>query len=118
MASGLAGGSANAATTLKGLNTLWNLNLSQEELMELGVNIGADVPPFCILGGTAHAQGIGGEKLTPLNSFSNKLVLLANIDVPISTAQVYENINLNSIDNRIDIDKLIQYIQEGGIYPP
>lgn len=113
LASGLAGGSANAATTLKGLNTLWNLNLSQEELMELGVNIGADVP-FCILGGTAHAQGIG-EKLKPLNSFSNKLVLLANIDVPISTAQVYENINLNSIDNRIDIDKLIQYIQEGDL---
>ncbi len=51
--------------------------------------------PFCILGGTAHAQGIG-EKLKPLNSFSNKLVLLANIDVPISTAQVYENINPNS----------------------
>lgn len=113
LASGLAGGSANAATTLKGLNTLWNLNLSQEELMELGANIGADVP-FCILGGTAHAQGIG-EKLKPLNSFSNKLVLLANIDVPISTAQVYENINPNSMDNRIDIHRLIQYIQEDDL---
>lgn len=113
LASGLAGGSANAAATLKGLNTLWDLNLSQEELMELGVNIGADVP-FCILGGTAHAQGIG-EKLKPLNSFSNKLVLLANIDVPISTAQVYENINPNSMDNRIDIHRLIQYIQEDDL---
>lgn len=113
VASGLAGGSSNAAAVLKGLNTLWDLKLSQSELMEIGVNIGADVP-FCILGGTAHAQGIG-EKLTKLNSFSNKMVLLATIDVPVSTAYVYENINLKGIQDRIDIEQLIQYIQEDDL---
>lgn len=113
VASGLAGGSSNAAAVLKGLNTLWDLKLSQSELMEIGVNIGADVP-FCILGGTAHAQGIG-EKLTKLNSFSNKMVLLATIDVPVSTAYVYENINLKGIQDRIDIGQLIQYIQEDDL---
>lgn len=113
IAAGLAGGSSNAAATMKGLNTLWGLNLSQEELMEIGVNIGADVP-FCILGGTAYAQGIG-EKLTPLNEFSNKLVLLANIDVSIPTAYVYESLNLDAKDNKIDINKLIEYIQKDNL---
>lgn len=113
IAAGLAGGSSNAAATMKGLNTLWGLNLSQEELMEIGVNIGADVP-FCILGGTAYAQGIG-EKLTPLNKFSNKLVLLANIDVSIPTAYVYESLNLDAKDNKIDINKLIEYIQKDNL---
>ena len=113
IAAGLAGGSSNAAATMKGLNTRWGLNLSQEELMEIGVNIGADVP-FCILGGTAYAQGIG-EKLTPLNEFSNKLVLLANIDVSIPTAYVYESLNLDAKDNKIDIHKLIEYIQKDNL---
>ena len=113
VASGLAGGSSNAAAVLKGLTALWDLKLSQDELLEIGVKIGADVP-FCILGGTAHAQGIG-EKLTKLNSFSNKMVLLATIDVPISTAYVYENLNLKGIHDRIDIGQLIQYIQEDDL---
>ncbi|QQY79900.1 4-diphosphocytidyl-2-C-methyl-D-erythritol kinase [Keratinibaculum paraultunense] len=113
IAAGLAGGSSNAAATIKGLNTLWELNLSQEELMEIGVTIGADVP-FCIQGGTAYAQGIG-EKLTPLNKFSNKLVLLANIDVSIPTAYVYESLNLDAKDNKKDINKLIEYIQKDNL---
>ncbi len=61
MAAGLAGGSSNGAAVLKGLNILWNLNLSEKELMKIGLEIGADIP-FCILGGTAWAKGIG-EKL-------------------------------------------------------
>ena len=61
VAAGLAGGSTNAAATLIGLNELWGLNLSKEELMDIGVRIGADVP-FCIIGGTALATGIGDRK--------------------------------------------------------
>ncbi len=56
MAAGLAGGSSNGAAVLKGLNILWNLNLSEKELMKIGLEIGADIP-FCILGGTAWAKG-------------------------------------------------------------
>ncbi len=113
VASGLAGGSANGAAVLKGLNTLWNLNLSYEELKDIGLEIGADVP-FCIMGGTAHAKGIG-EKLTKLRSFSNKMVLLANVGIPISTAYVYENLNLKDINSRIDIDKMLEYIEDDNL---
>lgn len=113
IASGLAGGSTNGAAVLKGLNKLWGLNLSQQELMDIGLEIGADVP-FCIMGGTAQAKGIG-EKLTKLKSFSNKMVLLANVGIPISTAYVYGNLNLSTINSRIDIDKMVQYIEQDDL---
>lgn len=113
VAAGLAGGSTNAAAVLKGLNLLWNLNLSQEELMEIGVEIGADVP-FCILGGTAHARGIG-EKLKKIKSFSNKLILLANIGEQVSTAYVYKNLDLKNRDKRIDVGKIVKYIEEDDV---
>lgn len=113
IASGLAGGSSNGAAVLKGLNALWDLNFSEEELREIGLEIGADVP-FCIMGGTAHAEGIG-EKLTKLKSFSNKMVLLANVGIPISTAYVYQNLNLNNVNRRIDIDKMVQYIEQDNL---
>src|SRR5699024_5260836 len=58
IAAGLAGGSSNAAAVLRGLNSLWDLKLSEEELRRIGVEIGADVP-YCIMGGTAYAEGIG-----------------------------------------------------------
>lgn len=64
VAAGLAGGSADAAAVLKGMNELFFLNLGQEELMQIGKNIGADVP-FCIKGGTMLAEGIG-EILTDI----------------------------------------------------
>lgn len=113
VAAGLAGGSTNAAAVLKGLNLLWNLNLSQEELMEIGVEIGADVP-FCILGGTAHARGIG-EKLKKIRSFSNKLILLANIGKPVSSAYVYNKLDLENRSKRIDVDKIVKYIEEDDV---
>lgn len=113
VAGGLAGGSSNAATVLKGLNQLWNLNLSYKELKKIGVKIGADIP-FCIKGGTAHAKGIG-EKLIKLNGFSNKMVLLANIGVPISTASVYGNLELGNKESRIDIDKMVKYIEDDDL---
>lgn len=64
IAAGMAGGSTDAAATLKGMNRLFDLGCTLKDLMELGVNIGADVP-YCVMGGTALAEGIG-EKLTPL----------------------------------------------------
>lgn len=113
VAAGLAGGSTNAAAVLKGLNLLWNLNLSQERLMEIGAEIGADVP-FCILGGTAHARGIG-EKLKKIRSFSNKLILLANIGKPVSSAYVYNKLDLDNRSKRIDVDKIVEYIEEDDV---
>ncbi|NLX62633.1 MAG: 4-(cytidine 5'-diphospho)-2-C-methyl-D-erythritol kinase [Tissierellia bacterium] len=110
---GLAGGSTDAAAVLKGLNILWDLNMSQKELMEIGRGIGADVP-FCILGGTAQAKGIG-ERLKSLKGFSNKLILLANIGIEISTKYVYENLNLKRKGSPIDIDQIAKYIEEDNL---
>lgn len=113
IAAGLAGGSSNGGAVLKGLNLLWDLNLSDEELMEIGKKIGADVP-FCIMGGTAWARGIG-EKLTKLKGFSGYNILLANVGIPVSTEWVYKNMNLKSIHKRIDIEKVIKYMEEGNL---
>jgi 4-diphosphocytidyl-2-C-methyl-D-erythritol kinase len=104
IAAGLAGGSSNGAATLKALNRLWDLNYTKEELMKIGLSLGADVP-FCILGGTAKAEGIG-EILTPIESFKDKYILLGNPGVGISSAYAYGKISVNP--NRYDIDGLIK----------
>lgn len=110
ISAGLAGGSTDAAAVLKALNKLWELGLSQEELMDLGVEIGADVP-FCIMGGTALSEGIG-EKLTPLKPFKDKLILLANPGIGVSTADVYKGLDLENLKNRPDIGKIRSFIEE------
>ncbi|MBU5294300.1 4-(cytidine 5'-diphospho)-2-C-methyl-D-erythritol kinase [Anaerosalibacter bizertensis] len=114
VASGLAGGSTDAAAVLKGLNKLWKLNFSTKELMDIGVSIGADVP-YCIMGGTALAEGIG-EKLKILKSFSNKLILLANPGISVSTAHVYNSLRLDKIEKSPDMDMLVQAVENDDIY--
>lgn len=109
IAAGLAGGSSDAAAVLKGLNELWNLNLKEKDLMEIGLEIGADVP-YCIMGGTALAEGIG-EKLTKLKSFKNKLVLIAKPSIQVSTAYVYRNLKIEDVMKHPDIDNLIKNIE-------
>lgn len=109
IAAGLAGGSSNGAATLKALNQLWNLNLSLEELMKIGESLGADVP-FCLLGGTALAQGIG-EKLTPLKPFSGKYILLGNPGICVSTPYAYSKLDLNPREN-MDLDELVSCMEK------
>lgn len=113
IAAGLAGGSSDAAAVLKGLNKLWNLDLSEKELMDIGLEIGADVP-YCIMGGTALAEGIG-EKLTKLPNFSNKLILLANPGIEVSTGHVFRDLDLNSITKRPDTNTLIDAIKDNKL---
>ncbi len=84
---GLAGGSTDAAAALVGLNELWGLDYSTEELMCLGSKLGADVP-FCILGGTALGRGKGDE-LTQLTPFSDVPIVLANPGFQVSTSWAY-----------------------------
>lgn len=114
VAAGLAGGSANAAGVLKGLNTMWNLGLTIEELMELGVKIGADVP-FCILGSAALAEGIG-EKLTPIDGLKNTWIVLAKPSISVSTAEVYRNLDMDKITIRPETPKLIRAIKEQDLH--
>lgn len=108
IAAGLAGGSSDAAQTLIGLNELWNLGLSKEELMEIGLEIGADIP-YCIMGSTALSCGIG-EKLTKLQNFKGKIILLAKPDIDVSTAYVYGNLDIENIKNHPMTKDLIHSI--------
>lgn len=111
VAAGLAGGSSNGAMTLIALNELWDLNLSQEELMEIGKDLGADIP-FCIMGGTALAEGIG-EKLTQLNSFAGKHLLLCNPGIAISTAYAYGK--CTHLNSGIDIEGMVRSINQDDL---
>ncbi len=97
VAAGLAGGSSDAAATLKGLNELWKLNLSTDTLAELGAKIGSDVS-FCIYGGTALATG-RGEKIKKLPAPPTCWVVLAKPKIGVSTAQVYGGLNLEGIEH-------------------
>src|SRR5919108_4786235 len=84
VAAGLAGGSSDAAATLRGLNRLWQLNIPVEELQGLGAQLGSDVP-FCVTGGTAVARG-RGEKLEPIGSPPQCWVVLAKPPINVSTS--------------------------------
>ena len=111
VAAGMAGGSSDAAAVMVGVNRLFHLNLSQKELMERGVKIGADVP-YCILRGTALAEGIG-EKLTHLPPAPAGYVLIAKPGIHVSTKFVYTNLKANELESHPDIDGQIQAIRSG-----
>jgi len=113
VAAGLAGGSTNAAAVLIGLNKLWNLKLSTEELMTLGAKLGADVP-FCILGGAAYAEGIG-EVLTPIGGLKNVWLVVAKPSISVSTAEVYKQLDLTKIPERSDTKLLLTAVDNGDI---
>lgn len=113
VAAGLAGGSSDAAAVIKAMNILFNLNLSIDELCLNAKNIGADVP-FCIIGNTALAEGIG-EILTPFKSGLNCFVLLAKPDLSVSTAQVYKAFDLKKVQKKPDINKMMNFIVSGDL---
>lgn len=109
VAAGMAGGSTDAAAMLYGMNELFELGLSREQLMERGVKIGADVP-YCLMRGTALAEGIG-EKLTPLAPMVKCPVLIAKPAISVSTMFVYQNLKLDAQTKHPDIDGLIADIR-------
>ena len=114
IAAGMAGGSSNAAAVLVGLNKLWNLNLSKEELKVLGLKLGADVP-FCIEGEASLAENIG-EKLTKIDGLSqDAFVLVCKPDLFVSTKEIYEEIDSKIIEKRPNNKLLIQLLKENNI---
>lgn len=113
VAAGMAGGSSDAAAVLYGMNRMFELGLSMEELKKRGVKIGADVP-YCIMRGTALAEGIG-EKLTPLMPAPKCKVLIAKPPISVSTKFVYENLKLDEHTSHPDIDSLVKDIEAGDL---
>lgn len=112
VAAGLAGGSSDAAAALRGLNRLWNLGISQEELKKLGAELGSDVP-FCITGGTALATG-RGEILTPLSPPPQCWVILAKLPINVSTADVYGRLRANELVRHPSAKKMRAAIEQGS----
>jgi 4-diphosphocytidyl-2-C-methyl-D-erythritol kinase len=111
VAAGLAGGSTDAAAVLKGINSLFELGIDQAGLMQLGKEIGADVP-YCIMGGTALAEGIG-ERITPLAAAGNIPVVLVKPRVGVSTAWVYKNFKLEKVRERPVTQMLVSALESG-----
>ena len=110
VAAGMAGGSSNAAAVLVGLNKLWNLNLSNQQLEKIGLKLGA-VVPFCINGGAVLALGIG-EELTPIKGLTKDVcILVCKPDLFVSTKEVYECIDSKDIDKRPNNKFLIECLK-------
>lgn len=114
VAAGMAGGSTDAAAMLFGMNRLFSLGLTKRQLMERGVQIGADVP-YCIMRGTALAEGIG-EELSPLAPMVKCPVLIAKPSISVSTKFVYQNLKLDDTTIHPDIDLLIEDIKAKKLY--
>lgn len=113
VAAGLAGGSGNCAAVLCAMNKLFNAKLTADELCKLGAEMGADVP-YCILGGTRLAQGIG-EILTPLPPMKKTTVLLVKPPINVSTAAIYEQIDSVPLGKRPDSGAMIAALENGDI---
>ena len=114
VAAGMAGGSTDAAAMLYGMNKIFDLGLSMQELKDRGVKIGADVP-YCLMRGTALAEGIG-EKLKSLPPMIKCPVLIAKPQISVSTKFVYENLRLDENTVHPDIDALIQDIKDKDLH--
>lgn len=113
VAAGMAGGSSDAAAVLKGINKLFGLRLTNDELKRRGVTLGADIP-YCIDGGTALSEGIG-EILTPLPPIPPCIILLVKPPINVSTKLVYGKLDAGSIYYHPDIDGMIDAIKEGNL---
>jgi 4-diphosphocytidyl-2-C-methyl-D-erythritol kinase len=113
VAAGLAGGSSDAAATLRGLNRLWKLGLSMDELAEIGAEIGSDVS-FCVYGGTALARG-RGEKITHLPAPPKCWVILAKPTIGVSTADIYKRLQTSKMEHP-DVPGMISAIMENNYH--
>lgn len=111
VAAGMAGGSTDAAATMLAMNELFELGKTKEELMDIVVKLGADIP-FCIMGGTALAEGIG-EQLKPLPAPKQSVILIAKPGIMVPTKEVYSSLKLEEIKNHPDIDGQIRALETG-----
>lgn len=113
IAAGMAGGSADAAAAMRGLNILFGMGYSAEELRKFGVRLGADIP-YCISGGTMLSEGIG-EVLTPLPAPPECYLAVVKPDIDVSTAFVYQNLKADSLSFHPDIDGMARALAAGDL---
>lgn len=110
MEAGLAGGSSDAAAVFRGMNELFSLGLTRKRMCELGVKLGADIP-YCIMGGTVLAEGIG-EILTELPDMPDCFLLLDKPKEGMSSGYVYRNLHAGHLTFHPDIDGMMEAIRK------
>lgn len=113
IAAGMAGGSSDAAATMRGLNELFDMGYSMRELQALGVTLGADIP-YCLVGGTMLSEGIG-EILTPLPAPPACHLVVAKPDINVSTGFVYGNLHADTLTEHPDIEGMIEALKTGSL---
>lgn len=111
IAAGLGGGSTDAAAAIRGINRLWHLNLSQEEMAQLGLVAGSDVP-YCVYGKTARVTGIG-EIITPIKPIPSSWVVLVKPGISVSTPKIFQELVVEHVHHP-DISLLCDAIEEGN----
>lgn len=112
VAAGLAGGSADAAAVIIGLNKLFDLKMSKEEMKNFSVAYGADIP-FCIEGGAAVARGIG-EELEVIDGLKKVWMVLYKPSISVSTQEIYRKLNVSNIKKHPDTRLLLDAIKRGS----
>ncbi|SHN61841.1 4-diphosphocytidyl-2-C-methyl-D-erythritol kinase [Butyrivibrio hungatei DSM 14810] len=113
VAAGMAGGSTDGAAAYLALNDIWGLGQSKEELCKLAVSLGADIP-YCIMGGTMVAEGIG-EELTAIADMPECLIVVAKPAIGVSTGWVYTELDSKPIEKHPDIDGIRSAIENGDL---
>lgn len=113
VSAGLAGGSTDAATVLKIMNELFRVNATNQELKEIGLTLGADIP-YCIDGGTALCEGVG-EIITPLKPFKDKIIVLVKPSFGVSTKEVYKSFELNKVRKHPETEELIKAMENDDL---
>lgn len=113
VAAGMAGGSTDGAAAYVALNEIWGLGLDKEKLCELAVKLGADIP-YCIIGGTALAEGIG-EELTTISDMPSCNILIGKPAIDVSTGWVYKELDSKAIVEHPDIDGIRSAIEAGNL---
>ncbi|MFX0548320.1 4-(cytidine 5'-diphospho)-2-C-methyl-D-erythritol kinase [Hathewaya histolytica] len=109
VSAGLAGGSTDAAAVLYLMREIFKKHISIDEIMKLGLEIGADVP-YCIQGGTALCEGIG-EKINPLKPFRNYILVLVKPNFGVSTKDIYKSLNINKIYKHPNTEAIIKAME-------
>ena len=110
---GMAGGSADAAAVLIGLNALYDARLSPEALRDAGLSVGADVP-YCLIGGTARVRGIG-EIVEPMPPFISGYLVVAKPAIGISTAEAFRRFDRAENLRHPDIAALLSVMEKGQL---
>lgn len=113
VAAGMAGGSSDAATVLYGMNKLFSLGMTKNQMMEEGVKLGADIP-YCVLRTTALSEGIG-EILTTLPPMPKCHIVIAKPGISVSTKAVFGKLRVNEIEKHPDIDGIVEAIKAGSL---